>query len=104
MTKTYLEKPADVKRKWFLVDAEGKTLGRLAANWPHVARQTQTHLYAACRYRGSCRDCECGEDPLTGNKMESKTYSRHSGYPGGLKIFTAEHIQPAPDRTLDESH
>ena len=33
MTKTYLEKPADVKRKWFLVDADGKTLGRLAAKW-----------------------------------------------------------------------
>ena len=93
MTKTYLEKPADVKRKWFLVDAEGKTLGRLAAKvatllrgkhkptfTPHVDTGDHVVIVNAEKIR------------LTGNKMEDKTYSYHTGYPGGLKTLTAEHI------------
>jgi len=93
MTKTYLEKPADVKRKWFLVDAEGKTLGRLSAKvasllrgkhkptfTPHVDTGDHVVIVNAEKVR------------LTGNKMESKTYSYHTGYPGGLKTLTAEHI------------
>jgi large subunit ribosomal protein L13 len=93
MTKTYLEKPADVQRKWYLVDAEGKTLGRLAARvatllrgkhkptfTPHVDTGDHVVIINAEKIR------------LTGNKMETKTYSRHSGYPGGLKTLTAQHI------------
>lgn len=93
MTRTYLEKPADVKRKWFLVDADGKTLGRLAAKvasllrgkhkptfTPHVDTGDHVVIVNADKIR------------LTGNKMEAKTYSTHSGYPGGLKTLTAEHI------------
>jgi len=93
MTKTYLEKPADVKRKWFLVDADGKTLGRLAAKvatllrgkhkptfTPHVDTGDHVVIVNAEKIR------------LTGNKMEYKTYSYHTGYPGGLKTLTAEHI------------
>ena len=93
MTKTYLEKPADVKRKWFLVDADGKTLGRLAAKvatllrgkhkptfTPHVDTGDHVVIVNAEKIR------------LTGNKMEGKTYSYHTGYPGGLKTLTAEHI------------
>ena len=93
MTKTYLEKPADVKRKWFLVDADGKTLGRLAAKvatllrgkhkptfTPHVDTGDHVIIVNAEKIR------------LTGNKMEDKTYSYHTGYPGGLKTLTAEHI------------
>ena len=94
MTKTYLEKPADVKRKWFLVDADGKTLGRLAAKvatllrgkhkptfTPHVDTGDHVVIVNAEKIR------------LTGNKMEDKTYSYHTGYPGGLKTLTAEHIR-----------
>ena len=93
MTKTSLEKPADVKRKWFLVDADGKTLGRLAAKvatllrgkhkptfTPHVDTGDHVVIVNAEKIR------------LTGNKMEDKTYSYHTGYPGGLKTLTAEHI------------
>ncbi|MCS6319784.1 MAG: 50S ribosomal protein L13 [Nitrospira sp.] len=93
MTKTYLEKPADVKRKWFLVDADGKTLGRLAAKvatllrgkhkptfTPHVDTGDHVVIVNAEKIR------------LTGNKMEDKTYSYHTGYPGGIKTLTAEHI------------
>ena len=93
MTKTYLEKPADVKRKWFLVDADGKTLGRLAAKvatllrgkhkptfTPHVDTGDHVVIVNAEKIR------------LTGNKMEDKIYSYYTGYPGGLKTLTAEHI------------
>ena len=93
MTKTYLEKPADVKRKWFLVDADGKTLGRLAAKvatllrgkhkptfTPHVDTGDHVVIVNAEKIR------------LTGNKMEDKPYSYRTGYPGGLKALTAEHI------------
>ena len=93
MTKTYLEKPADVQRKWYLIDAEGKTLGRLAARvatllrgkhkptfTPHVDTGDHVVIINAEKIR------------LTGDKMETKTYSRHSGYPGGLKTLTAQHI------------
>src|SRR5574340_1561770 len=102
MTKTYLEKPADVKRKWFLVDAEGKTLGRLAAKvatllrgkhkptfTPHVDTGDHVVIVNAEKVR------------LTGNKMETKTYSYHTGYPGGLKTLTAEHVhQKQPTELL----
>ena len=93
MTKTDLEKPADVQRKLYLIDAEGKTLGRLAARvasllrgkhkvtfTPHVDTGDHVVIINAEKIR------------LTGSKMETKTYARHSGYPGGLKILTARHI------------
>ena len=93
MTKTYLEKPAEVQRKWYLIDAEGKILGRLAARvasllrgkhkptfTPHVDTGDHVVIINAEKIR------------LTGNKMETKTYARHSGYPGGLKTVTAQHI------------
>ena len=93
MTKTYLEKPADVKRKWFLVDADGKTLGRLAAKvatllrgkhkptfTPHVDTGDHVVIVNAEKIR------------LTVNKMEDETYSYHTGSPGGLRTLAAEHI------------
>ena len=93
MTKTYLEKPADVKRKWFLVDADGKTLGRLAAKVATLLRGKQKPTFTTHVDSGDHDDIDNTEKiRLTGNKMEDKTYSYHTGYPGGLKTLTAEHI------------
>ncbi|GMV50458.1 MAG: 50S ribosomal protein L13 [Nitrospirae bacterium] len=93
MTKTYLEKPADVKRKWFLVDAEGKTLGRLAAKVASVLRGKHKPTFTPHVDTGDHVVIVNAEKVrLTGNKMENKTYSYHTGYPGGLKTLTAEHI------------
>ena len=93
MTKTYLEKPADVKRKWFLVDAEGKTLGRLAAKVATLLRGKHKPTFTPHVDTGDHVVIVNAEKVvLTGNKMESKTYSYHTGYPGGLKTLTAEHI------------
>ncbi len=93
MTKTYLEKPADVKRKWYLVDAEGKTLGRLAAKVATLLRGKHKPTFTPHVDTGDHVVIVNAEKVvLTGNKMENKTYSTHSGYPGGLKTLTAEHI------------
>lgn len=90
---TYLEKPSDVKRKWYLVDAEGKTLGRLASRvaillrgkhkptfTPHVDTGDHVVVVNADKIR------------LTGDKFKTKMYIHHTGYPGGLKALTAEHV------------
>ncbi len=93
MTKTYLEKPANVQRKWYLVDAEGKTLGRLAAKVATVLRGKHKPTFTPHVDTGDHVVIVNAEKVvLTGNKMESKTYSTHSGFPGGLKTLTAEHI------------
>jgi len=93
MTKTYLEKPANVKRKWFLVDAEGKTLGRLAAKVATLLRGKHKPTFTPHVDTGDHVVIVNAEKVvLTGNKMENKTYSYHTGYPGGLKTLTAEHI------------
>ncbi|MCC2641249.1 MAG: rplM [Nitrospira sp.] len=93
MTKTYLEKPADVKRKWFLVDAEGQTLGRLSAKVASLLRGKHKPTFTPHVDTGDHVVIINAEKiHLTGNKMESKTYSNHTGYPGGLKTLTAEHI------------
>ncbi|HXF92259.1 MAG TPA: 50S ribosomal protein L13 [Nitrospiraceae bacterium] len=90
---TYLAKPTDVRRKWYLVDAEGKTLGRLASRvaillrgkhkptfTPHVDTGDHVVVVNADKIR------------LTGDKFKTKTYIHHTGYPGGLKVLTAEHV------------
>jgi len=93
MTKTYLEKPADVQRKWYLIDAEGKTLGRLAARVASVLRGKHKVTFTPHVDTGDHVVIINAEKiRLTGSKMETKTYARHSGYPGGLKILTARHI------------
>jgi len=84
--KTYCPKEADVERKWWLVDAEGKVLGRLATRIAHILRGKHKPCFAA--------HVDCGDFVvvtnaekiyLTGRKLENKLYYRHSGYPGGLK-------------------
>jgi large subunit ribosomal protein L13 len=93
MTKTYLEKPAEVQRKWYVIDAEGKTLGRLAARVASVLRGKHKVTFTPHVDTGDHVVIINAEKiRLTGSKMETKTYARHSGYPGGLKILTARHI------------
>lgn len=93
MTKTYLEKPANVQRKWYLVDAEGKTLGRLAAKVATLLRGKHKPTFTPHVDTGDHVVIVNAEKvALTGNKMENKTYSTHSGFPGGLKTLTAEHV------------
>ncbi len=84
--KTYRVKPQEVERKWFVVDAEGKVLGRLASEIAKILRGKHKPYYQP--------DVDCGDFVIvvnaekirvTGKKLDQKKYYRHSNYPGGLK-------------------
>ena len=90
---TYLEKPADVKETWHLVDAEGKTLGRLAARVAGVLRGKHRPTFTPNVDLGDHVVIINAEKiHVSGNKMKDKLYRHHSGYPGGLKTTSAEHL------------
>ncbi len=87
--KTYSAKKADLDqpRGWFIVDAKGKTLGRLASQVAHVLKGKHKPTYGTHYDMGDFVIVINAEQVrLTGNKMNQKTYFRHSGYPGGEKI------------------
>ncbi len=90
---TYLAKPADVKRKWYLIDANGKTLGRLAARVAILLRGKHKPTFTPHVDTGDhVVVINAGKVALTGDKLRTKTYTHHTGYPGGLKSITAEHL------------
>lgn len=90
---TYLQKPLEVQEKWYLVNAEGKTLGRLAARVAGVLRGKHRATFTPNVDMGDHVVIVNAEKiQLSGNKMETKLYRRHSGYPGGLKTLTAKHV------------
>ena len=90
---TYFEKPADVKDTWHLVDAEGKTLGRLAARVAGILRGKHRPTFTPNVDMGDHVVIVNAEKiRWTGNKMKDKLYHRPSGYPGGLKTASAEHL------------
>ena len=91
--KTFMANKETVKREWFIVDAEGKTLGRLASQVASVLRGKHKPTFTP--------HVDCGDNvivinsekiKLTGNKWDGKLYYRHSGHPGGLKVDTASEL------------
>lgn len=102
--KTYSAKPADIEKKWILIDAENMVVGRLAA-------------VIAMRLRGKhlptfTPHMDCGDNVVvinadkvkfTGKKMADKKYYRHTGYPGGIKETTPEKIMEGkfPERVVE---
>jgi len=104
--KTYSAKPGDIERKWFVIDAEGVVLGRLAS-------------IIATRLRGKHKPMftphmDCGDHivvinaekvHLTGKKLADKIYYRHTGYPGGIKSTTAGKVLEGkyPERVVEKA-
>ena len=104
--KTYSAKPSDIERKWYIIDADGLVLGRMAT-------------VIATRLRGKHKTTytphiDCGDNiivinaqnvKLTGNKRASKTYYWHTGYPGGIKSRTAGAILDGkhPERVVEKA-
>ena len=92
--KSYIAKPADVERKWYVVDAEGKTLGRLASEVAMVLRGKRKPTYTP---HVDCGDYDivinAEKVEVTGKKRKEKIYKRHTGYPGGLREVTFEKLQ-----------
>ena len=86
MKNTYMQKKEDVKRNWYVVDAEGLTLGRLATQVASVLRGKHKPTYTP---HIDCGDyvivVNASKVNLTGNKLDDKIYYNHSGYTGGLR-------------------
>ncbi len=87
MQKTTILKQGQVNRDWYIVDASGKTLGRLATRIATVLRGKNNPGYVPFMDNGDFVVVVNAEKiHVTGNKREDKTYWRHTGYPGGLKL------------------
>jgi large subunit ribosomal protein L13 len=101
--KTFTPNAADVTRNWWVVDAEGKVLGRLASEIAQILRGKHKPMYATHVDTGDFVVVINAEKiRVTGNKAEDKMYFRHTGYMGGEK-FTPfkELIESHPDRVID---
>jgi large subunit ribosomal protein L13 len=100
--KTYVATPADRQREWFVVDAEGKNLGRLATRIADMLRGKGKPEYTPHIDTGDFVVVVNAEKiAVTGNKRESKRYYRHSGYPGGLRSRTlGEMLQRRPEEVI----
>ena len=92
--KSYIAKPADVQRKWYIVDAEGKTLGRLATEIATVLRGKHKVTFTPHVDGGDFVVVVNAEKvAVTGKKEKQKIYKSHSGYPGGLKETTLAELR-----------
>lgn len=94
---TYATKAKDVQRRWFLVDADGATLGRLASEVAYLLRGKHNPLYVPYLDTGDhVVIVNASRVRLTGRKLEDKYYYRHTGYPGGART-TALSVRMASD-------
>jgi large subunit ribosomal protein L13 len=93
MMKSYMARPLEVERKWFVVDAEGKHLGRLAAEIAKILRGKNKVQYTPHVDVGDFVVVVNAERVVvTGKKAEQRVYRRHSGYPGGMKETSYEQM------------
>jgi large subunit ribosomal protein L13 len=91
--KSYMARPLEVERKWYVIDAEGKTLGRLAAEIAKILRGKNKPQYTPHVDVGDfVVVVNADRVVVTGKKAEQKVYRRHSGYPGGLKTTSYEQM------------
>ena len=103
--KSYIAKPADVQRKWYIVDAEGKTLGRLATEIATVLRGKHKVTFTPHVDGGDFVVVVNAEKVvLTGKKLDQKMLRKHSGYVGGLKeIPYREVLAKKPEFAFEEA-
>lgn len=103
--KTYMAKESEIKRKWYVVDAEGKHLGRLATEVAKILRGKHKPQYTPHVDVGDyVIVLNADKVVLTGRKLDQKYYRRHSGYPGGLKEITyRKFLQDKPERAIEKA-
>ncbi|MDD6244987.1 MAG: 50S ribosomal protein L13 [bacterium] len=102
---SYMQKKETVTRNWYVIDAEGKPLGRVASKAAVVLRGKHKPTYTP---HVDCGDyviiVNASKVLLTGNKMEDKKYYNHSQYPGGLRIRTAkEMVERYPEEMVEKA-
>jgi large subunit ribosomal protein L13 len=105
MKNTFVTKPAEVERSWYVVDAEGRTLGRLASEIAQILRGKHKPIYSP--------SVDCGDYVIvinsekihvTGRRLDQKMYYHHSGYIGGLsKITLREQLDRYPTRAIEHA-
>ena len=100
--RTYTTKPEDIKREWFVIDATGMTLGRLASQIATVLKGKHKPIYSPHMDTGDfVIVVNAHKVRVTGRKLDQKIYYRHSGYPGGLKeISLRDQLDRHPDRVI----
>lgn len=103
--KTISAKPESVQRDWYVIDAQGKTLGRMAAEIAIRLRGKHKAEYTPHVDTGDYIVVVNAEKVhVTGNKAKDKMYHSHTGYPGGLKSISFEKlVQKAPERTIQSA-
>ncbi len=103
MHKTYVAKPGEIERNWFVVDATDKTLGRLATRIASILRGKHKPQFTPHVDVGDfVIVVNAGKIKVTGRKLDQKLYYRHTGYPGGLKsISLREQLSRYPRRVIE---
>ncbi len=101
--RTFMANAQNIERKWYVVDAEGQTLGRLASEVASILRGKHKPTYTPHVDTGDYVIIVNAEKiQLTGNKLNDKIYYRHSGHPGGLKQRTANEMRSKyPEQMLE---
>jgi large subunit ribosomal protein L13 len=93
LVKSYMARPLEVEREWYVIDAAGKTLGRLASEIARILRGKNKPQYTPHVDVGDFVVVVNADGVVvTGKKAEQKVYRRHSGYPGGLKTRSYEQM------------
>ena len=103
--KTYSAKPGEITRDWYVVDAEGKTLGRLATQIADTLRGKRKPQFTPHVDTGDfVVVVNAAKIQVTGAKETQKMYSRHSGYPGGLRRESVAHVRSRfPERIVEHA-
>jgi len=103
--KTYVTKPNEVHKEWYVVDATGKTLGRLATEVARILTGKHKPTYSPALDTGDYVVVINAEKvQVTGRKLDQKMYYRHSGYPGGLKaISLRDQLSRHPVRVIEHA-
>jgi len=101
--RTYMAKPNEVERKWYVVDAAGQTLGRLASEVASILRGKHKPQFTPHVDVGDFVIVINAEKvELTGKKWQKKKYIRHSGHPGGLKVTVAQEMRErSPEKIIE---
>lgn len=101
--KTYFARPKDIKRDWFVIDAKGLPIGRLATRVATLLRGKHKPLYTPHIDMGDAVVIiNAAEVHATGKKEQTKFYHHHTGYPGGIKSITLEKLRAKyPERIIE---
>lgn len=102
---TFMQKKETIERKWYILDAEGETLGRLATKAATILRGKHKVTYTPYVDTGDyVIVINASKIKLTGKKLEDKMYYNHSGFPGGLRERTAkEMVEKYPEEMLERA-